>query len=389
MSKINNAIINMDFYPMISKTEIAARSKYQISFEEMQGIGSAFGIIAAEFAKVAKEGIGANADGGQGLYHCVFPNGVTGKLAKFKDGSGFLGTIMNNGIEAQARWIPAEGGAAALAINPVTIAVAVAIVSINHKLDVIQKTQDEILEFLNQDKETKLEGDLNLLSGILKDYKYNSEDKTWLGSMLTNATAVRGRAEQNILFYKKRVQSVFEDMKGVHFSGQDTKLSEKINKAFKYYQLGIYLYAYASFLQVLLGGNYKKDFLDHVYKEIKERSFEYQSDYSKCYTALEDYLKGSLDAIALKGIGAAGKGLGNAIGRIPVVRKGPVDEALVAAGETLKSKGAKPAKEAMEEFRINRDAGIRLFTENIETINLLCNQPVDMLFDDSGIYLCA
>ena len=46
--------------------------------------------------------------GSRGLYRCVFPKGVTGTLAMAKDGSGALGTIMNDGIVGQARWIPVD-----------------------------------------------------------------------------------------------------------------------------------------------------------------------------------------------------------------------------------------------------------------------------------------
>jgi hypothetical protein len=32
----------------------------------------------------------------EGIYRCVFPKGVSGHLAAFKDGSGMLGTIMSD-----------------------------------------------------------------------------------------------------------------------------------------------------------------------------------------------------------------------------------------------------------------------------------------------------
>ena len=93
-------------------------------------------------AEAAKE-----AAPGEGLYRCVFPEGVTGELAAFKDGSGLLGTIMNEeGIVGQARWIPAEGKSIALAINPVTLAIAVAMMNIVVNVMIIWKISMKLIE---------------------------------------------------------------------------------------------------------------------------------------------------------------------------------------------------------------------------------------------------
>ena len=58
-------------------------------------------------------------------------------------------------------------------INPMMMAMAVMMVQVNQKLDAIQKTQQDILSFLQEDKKAKLQGDLNMLSDILDKYKYN------------------------------------------------------------------------------------------------------------------------------------------------------------------------------------------------------------------------
>ena len=47
--------------------------------------------------------------------------------------------IMNNGIVGQARWIPANGSATTIPINPAIIAIAITLVGINKKLDDIKQ----------------------------------------------------------------------------------------------------------------------------------------------------------------------------------------------------------------------------------------------------------
>ena len=100
-------------------------------------------------------------------------------------------------------------------------------------------------------------------------------------------------------------------------------------------------------------------------------------------------MKGSLEAVALNGLGKAGKAAGKAFGKIPVINKGLVDNALIAAGSSIRRLGSKHGKNAMREFRNNRDAGIRMFLGNIDTINEMSNKPMEILLDKEMVYICA
>ena len=43
----------------------------------------------------------------------------------------------------------------------------------------------------------------------------------------------------------------------------------------------------------------------------------------------------------------------------------------------------------MRDFKDNRDVGIQLFLNSIDTINEVSNRPVELLFDRENIYICA
>lgn len=176
----NTSLIKAECFPLIKREDIVGKCKYKLPLDDVSGLGGGFAITAA----VITQAVTTSQNNG-GLYRCVFPEGVTGHLAAFKDGSGLLGTIMNsNGIAGQARWIPAESASVVMQINPVTIALAAAMIGINRKLDSIKAAQEEILQFLHQDKESKLEGALNSLSDILGQYRFNNDNEVWRGSQL-------------------------------------------------------------------------------------------------------------------------------------------------------------------------------------------------------------
>lgn len=384
MREEKNSLITAEYYPRIRRDDIIKDCKYTLSLRNSESYGTGFAIAAAS---IIKEVTGPQNQ--EGLYRCVFPEGVSGNLAAFKDGSGFLGTIMDDhGITGQARWIPAEGQSIQFAMDPVTIAVAAAIAGINKKLDSIQKVQEEILQFLHQDKESELEGAVNSLSDILEQYKYNSANELWKGSQLTVVSAIKGKAEHNIIFYRKEITKVLENQKKFSGDRQIDKVQKKLDHNFKYYQLGTYLYAYASFLEVMLGGNFKKEFLEHTEQKMKEYSLQYRFDYSECYERLESVSRSSIQTKIFGGIGTAGRTAGEMISKIPVLSKGPVDEALVAAGRNLKKISDSHTDKVMQEFRNNREVGIQLFIESLDRINTLSNQSVEILFDQNELFIC-
>lgn len=385
LDKHETEMITADFYPTIPRSEIVQKSRYQFSIKDLTALGGGFAVIAATIAKAAMD-----APSSEGLYRCVFPEGVAGHLATFKDGSGYLGTILNEGkFAGQARWIPVEGGSAAVGIDLVTLAVAVAIMVITRKLDQIQKTQTEILQFLRQDKESDIRGAVNSLADILEQYRFHSDNPFWKSGKLTAVTQYKGLAESNIIFYRQELSNALSQQKMVHGYQAADKLKSRLDDSFRFYQLSVYLHSYASFLEVVLSGNTSKDYLDHISEKIRNYAFQYRKDYTVCYDQLQNYMKNSVQAAALGGIGKASKSAGETIGKIPLICKGPIDEALVATGNTIQHIASKHGKLAMRDFRDNRDAGIRLFLNSIDAINEVRNQPVELLFDRENIYICA
>ena len=379
-----NMRITAEYCPSIPRAEIVRKSKYRYKIDDLSTLGSGFAIVANELSNTAKHALS-----GKDLYRCVFQKGVTGHLAEFKDGSGYIGAIVNKtGLAGQARWIPVKGTGQVLQFNPTTLIIAAAVMNINQKLDRIMATQAEILQFLQEDKESVLEGAVNMLSDTLEQYRYNSSQELWKSSKLTSVTNIKGKAESNIIFYRKQITNAFANVKRIHAYQDADKLKGKLEHDFKYYQLSCYIYAYASFLEVILGNNFSEEYLDHMLGKIREYSYQYRVDYTKCYDELEEYMKGSVQAVAFNGLGKAGKAAGKAIGRIPVINRGPIDEALIAASSSIRKMGSKHGKNAMRDFRNNRDAGIRLFLGNIDTINEMSNRPQEILFDKEMVYIC-
>ena len=57
---------------------------------------------------------------------------------------------------------------------------------------------------------------------------------------------------------------------------------KKLQTQLRDYQLALYLYAYSTFQEVMLLGNFEKDYLDSVEQRISEYTYQYRSLYTDC-----------------------------------------------------------------------------------------------------------
>ena len=113
----------------------------------------------------------------ENLYRGIWPEGANGKLA-FNINGATVGNIMGEkGIDSRMLFKPIDKVSVKNTIttvkplDPTMVAVAVALMEINKKLDGIQSSIDEVLRFLESDKQAKQRGNLRILEEIMEDFK--------------------------------------------------------------------------------------------------------------------------------------------------------------------------------------------------------------------------
>jgi len=162
---------------------------------------------------------------------------------------------------------------------------------------------------------------------------------------------------------------------------------DRIQSEFKEYQLALYLYAFSSFLEVMLLENFETAYLESVSGKIENYAFSYRELYSECYKQIEGYSTSTVQSYLLGGFASINKAAGEAISKIPVVNKSQLDETLIEAGNRLGKYNSKKTMQTMERLVNHQSAAVHIFINNINTINSLYNQPMDLLFDKENIYL--
>ncbi|MGL5258749.1 MAG: hypothetical protein ACRC7V_01445 [Lachnospiraceae bacterium] len=277
----------------------------------------------------------------------------------------------------------------ATAFNPATIMMAAALYSIEKQLGEIVETQKQIVFHLEIKDEANVEGELETLTEIINNYKYNWDNQVYVQSSHKMVMDIKRKARSNMLAYQKKVVEIVSTKKFLVAQYQVNSISSDLEKKFKYYRLSLYTFSMASLMEIMIGCNYAEEYIEGIKEEIKKMSDNYRELFEKSSLFLEKVQTSAVEANVLKGIGTAGKNVGKFIGNIPLAKEGPVDEFLLDSGAHLKKSVMKMEKKIVHQFAALSNPGTRVFVEKMESIIQIYNHTAQICFDSKHIYLIA
>ena len=275
---------------------------------------------------------------------------------------------------------------AVAAINPATMMMAVALYSIEKQLGEIAETQKQILAFLEIKDEANVEGDLETLTELINNYKHNWDNEMYVQNSHKMVMDIKRTARSNMLTYQKKVAELVSSKKLLVAQGQVKSALSELEKRFKYYRLSLYTYSLASMMEIMLGGNYKEEYISGIKDEIVKLSGNYRELFEKSSIYLEKLGESAVEANVLKGIGTAGKAVGKFIGSIPLVKEGPVDEFLQDSGSHLKKNAIGMEKKAVHQFASLNNSGTHVFVDKMNDMIQIYNHTERICFDDKDFF---
>lgn len=373
-NELLKAMSATELAPLEVKNEISVQTYSKIPLSRLTALGTGFEPVVSAIQQVTSHGQATS-----GFYKVTIPKGT--HLAQFKEKSGFLGTAVGeHGIVGQAQLNP-------LLCDPTMLLVAAALANIDKKLDAIQEVQQEMLDFLTQKEKSALKADLNFLMDIQNNYKYNWNSEKYKAANHAKVLDIRQEAARQIDFYQEQIKKQLGKKALLHSDHDVQKMLEKVQGEFKEYQLALYIYGFAYFLEVVLQENYEKAYLSAIAKRIDEMAFEYREFYSLAYSQIENLSKSSLQAHLFGGLSAINKGAGTAIAKIPGINKSQIDETLIEAGERIGAYKNRRVQTTMQQLLERQSSCVRPFIDNINAVNRLYNEPVTLIFNHDTLYL--
>lgn len=365
---------NTSIYPILKESEVGVSNYTPLPLSRLAAYGAAFQPLTTAVQ------MAVNGAGGSGIYY-VNTAGKT--MFQMKGTNNFIGSLQtSDGMVGggQAKMTP-------LACDPTMIFMAAVLANVEKKLDSIQDMQKEMMDFLVQKEKADLKGDLNFMFDVFNNYKYNWNNEMYKNSNHIKVLDIRQEAEKKIAFYREQIIAKVNKKSFIHSDQTVNKQLQMVQDQFKDYQLALYLFGFSSFLEVMLLGNFGKDYLTGISEKLEKYSLHYRELYTKCYDEIESYSSTSVQSSMLKGIAKASTSVGKIVEKIPVISKGQADEALIAAGDKLDELNAGKLRKQMSSLIERQSNSIRPFIENIDTVNELCNKPVELLVDKENLYI--
>lgn len=273
------------------------------------------------------------------------------------------------------------------AINPATMMMAVALFSIEQQLGEIKEMQKRILSFLEIEKESEIEADVETISNIVAKYKLNWDNERFVTSNHKMVLDIQRTARKNMLSYQKKVDDVVKGKKLIVAQPQVNSALNDLLKKFKYYRLSLYTFSMASMMEIMLSGNFKEEYIAGIKDEIEMMSAAYRKLFGECSAYLERISGASVETNVLKGLGTASKAVGKFIGGIPVVKGGRVDEFLMDSGARMKKSARGMETSSIRAFAEISSPQTHVFVDRLGDMIQIYNHTEQICFDDKRIYL--
>lgn len=375
-NEIIKQMTDIEFVPELINEERPSVNHVKFPIDKIASLGVAFEPLADAFMHITQGGEYVS-----GLAKVTIPKGT--HLAYSVDKGANIGTALSdvtNGIQAQAGITP-------LVCNPTMLFAAMALMSVNMKLDAIEEVQKEILEILMDEKRAEQRANLNVLTDVLNNYKYNWNSDRYKDANYNKVLDIRQKAEEHIIFHRKRIESALSDKAFLQGDKKVEKKSLKLKDEFHEYHLALYLYSFAMFLEIMLLENFDQSFLNKDVERIRDYIFQYKELYTESYTRLESESRKSVEGLLLRGMSKAGSGAGEFMGKVPLLNKIPVDDALIWVGDKAGELNEGRQKQIMENIFDTQVVIVQPFIENIESINKLYNTPTVLYLDRENVYV--
>ena len=386
----NLECLSIELVPNIEEAGFNDDRYTKIPFGQLASLGvglSGIGVMAQTV--MASGGAGS----GEVLYRIANSDTAKGTLQMIKGQPGATyGTYMQDGVFSQRavfEQVAGNGAAPTIPIDPTAIFMAAALASINMKLDAIQATQQEMFEYVKQRDESEMRADLVFLTDVFNTYKDSWNNDLYVQNHHAQALTCKRHAMANIDFYRQEIVAKTNEKDLLHSDKKVEKKQEELERYFKDYQMALTMYAFSSFMDVLLSKNFEKNYLDYISETIREYSYKYRELYTDCYNRVAIYANQSVDSMVRKGLSKASKVTGQGVAKAPLINKTDLENNLLQVSVKLKEYDSDKREETLNTLAETSSASVMPYVETIDKLNRFHNEPMDVMFDKEYVYIPA
>ena len=260
--------------------------------------------------------------------------------------------------------------------------------NIDDKPASLQATTKQILEFLENDKQSQVEADMEILKDIAENIDSIKDNDTLKSVKIEQFSALQREAKRNIRFYEKQIRSSLESY--IAKKKKDKKEQpplEQLRKNYLYYRICLQEYALSKLIEIQLTDTYEKSQLSRIRTEIDDLSSKHKNLISQLLTDIYGHHLGSLGAKALKGLSNSFDFMGGVIEKTPL-GKTELDEALIHLGEQTGKISKNRAKRDADRIVTRSDYGvIDPVVQNVKMMEATYHEPIELVSDGEETFI--
>ena len=240
----NFNLIEMNNYMLDDvRKENLSNNCYSLSISKLSEISP----ITISIANNIKTIMNQNPKATEKLYR-ITNLGKNDSLKAMRDGKTFWEAIKRSDKSSTMAKLQEVNSKGVMMFDPTLMMMSVALAGIEAELGEIKELNKKILSFLEMEKESEIESDLEILNKSINDFRFNLEDEKYLVNNHKQVMDIKRTAKKNILFYKKQIKdALLKDKLFTTNSGMKS-IIEEIQKKFKYYRLSLYIYSFSSLI---------------------------------------------------------------------------------------------------------------------------------------------
>ena len=233
-SKRNYSLIEMNNYMLSDvRKESLSNNTYSLSLSKLSEISP----ITVSTANNIKTIMEQNPKTSGNLYR-ITNLGKNDSLKAMRDGKTFWGSIKKSDGSSTMAKLKEVNPNNVMALDPTVMMMSVALAGIEQELGEIKELSKQIFSFLEHEKESEIESDLEILNRSISDFRFNLEDEKYLINNHKQVMDIKRTANKNMLFYKKEIKDDLSKDKLFTTNNSMNSIIEDIQKKFRYYKNG-------------------------------------------------------------------------------------------------------------------------------------------------------
>lgn len=378
--QIAHDLSKLSFQPISTDIVISEADTVKLPFDLLPSLGVGFGSLPETFRTITQ-----TASSNEQLFRAITPVGAT--LKQSKNGFYSSAAAYSDGTAAWSYYEKVNNPTVTIPYNPATLAMAVALAQINQKLDKIQKTTDELFDYLRIKDKAKARASLEILITVLNEYKFNWNNSQFKKAKYDLIQKIDQDTRQYIIELRAQISKKSQKERLFELRNHTEDTANEILDLLKEYKLSIYIYSFSAFLEIMLLENYDSSYLRSKINDIEQEALKYRHTYTDCFNSLEERSSLSFDKLLLEGVSTGIKGIGKLVNKTPIGKATELDESIIETGSELESFNSNTSKRITKQLVEVKDPAVIPFINSIKAIDHIYNQPFRLLVNKENIFV--